>query len=141
MSVEQKIQELLNRGSDKQLNEEQGYESTQPMQGSSQKASFETINTSGGKPTVNVGKDNSKSGANSGTGNGDATMPTQGSSQKASFDDLGDPTEDQIKVTTGKDTSKSGKGSGQGDSSMPKQGSSAVATYTKAEEVDIRNSM
>ena len=129
MSVEQKIQELLNRGSEKQLNEEQGYEKTMPMQGSSQKASSETINTTGGKPTVNVGKDNSKAGKNSGTGNGDASMPMQGGSQKSSFDDLGDPTNDQIKVTTGKDNSKSGKGSGQGDTSMPKQGSSAVASY------------
>jgi hypothetical protein len=141
MSVEQKIQELLNRGNDKQLNEEQGYEKTQPMQGSSQKASYETINTAGGKPTVNVGKDNSKSGMNSGTGNGDASMPKQGSSQKASFDDLGDPTDEPIKVTTGKDTSKSGKGSGQGDTSMPKQGSSAAATYTKAEEVDLSSQL
>ena len=141
MSVEQKIQELLNRGSEKQLNEEQGYEKTMPMQGSSQKASSETINTTGGKPTVNVGKDNSKAGQNSGTGNGDASMPMQGGSQKASFDDLGDPTNDQIKVTTGKDNSKSGKGSGQGDTSMPKQGSSAVASYTKAEEIDLSSQL
>ena len=141
MSVEQKIQELLNRGSEKQLNEEQGYEKTMPMQGSSQKASSETINTTGGKPTVNVGKDNSKAGKNSGTGNGDASMPMQGGSQKASFDDLGDPTNDQIKVTTGKDNSKAGKGSGQGDTSMPKQGSSAVASYTKAEEIDLSSQL
>lgn len=92
MSVEQKIQELLNRGSDKQLNEASGDDTTMPMQGSSQKASFDSINVGGGKPTVNVGKDNSKSGQNSGTGNGDASMPMQGSSKKADYEEVSDST-------------------------------------------------
>jgi len=92
MSVEQKIQELLNRGSDKQLNEAGGDDTTMPMQGSSQKASFDSINVGGGKPTVNVGKDNSKSGQNSGTGNGDASMPMQGSSKNADSEEVLDST-------------------------------------------------
>jgi len=92
MSVEQKIQELLNRGSDKQLNEASGDDTTMPMQGSSQKASFDSINVGGGKPTVNVGKDNSKSGQNSGTGNGDASMPMQGSSKNADSEEVLDST-------------------------------------------------
>ena len=92
MSVEQKIQELLNRGSDKQLNEASGDDTTMPMQGSSQKASFDSINVGGGKPTVNVGKDNSKAGQNSGTGNGDASMPMQGSSKKADSEEVIDST-------------------------------------------------
>jgi len=92
MSVEQKIQELLNRGSDKQLNEARGDDTTMPMQGSSQKASFDSINVGGGKPTVNVGKDNSKSGQNSGTGNGDASMPMQGSSKNADSEEVLDST-------------------------------------------------
>jgi hypothetical protein len=138
MSVEQKIQELLNRGSSQQLNEEDGYEKTQPMQGSSQKASFETISTGGTKPSINVGKDNSKSGMNSGTGNGDASMPKQGSSEVAEIDDLntldaGDNANDVIK----KDTSKSGKGSGQGDKTQPMQGSSKKASYGFANQDSI----
>jgi len=153
MSVEQKIQELLNRGSSQQLNEEDGYEKTQPMQGSSQKASFETISAGGTKPSINVGKDNSKSGMNSGTGNGDASMPKQGSSEVAEIDDLntldaGDNANDVIK----KDTSKAGQGSGQGDKTPPMQGSSKKASYGFAnqgsmgktyaqEEVDISSQL
>jgi hypothetical protein len=138
MSVEQKIQELLNRGSSQQLNEEDGYEKIQPMQGSSQKASFETISTGGTKPSINVGKDNSKSGMNSGTGNGDASMPKQGSSEVAEIDDLntldaGDNANDVIK----KDTSKSGQGSGQGDKTPPMQGSSKKASYGFANQDNI----
>jgi len=138
MSVEQKIQELLNRGSSQQLNEEDGYEKTQPMQGSSQKASFETISAGGTKPSINVGKDNSKSGMNSGTGNGDASMPKQGSSEVAEIDDLntldaGDNANDVIK----KDTSKAGQGSGQGDKTPPMQGSSKKASYGFANQGSI----
>ena len=138
MSVEQKIQELLNRGSSQQLNEEDGYEKTQPMQGSSQKASFETISTGGTKPSINVGKDNSKSGMNSGTGNGDASMPKQGSSEVAEIDDLdtldaGDNANNVIK----KDTSKAGQGSGQGDKTPPMQGSSKKASYGFANQGSI----
>ncbi|MFZ9610674.1 MAG: hypothetical protein ACO294_08210 [Methylococcales bacterium] len=138
MSVEQKIQELLNRGSEKQLNEEDGYEKTMPMQGSSQKASVENISTGGTKPTVNVGKDNSKAGMNSGTGNGDATMPKQGSSEVAKINDLDTmDAGDNANNVVGKDTSKSGKGSGQGDKTQPMQGSSKKASYGFANQDSI----
>ena len=148
MSVEQKIQELLNRGSEKQLNEEDGYEKTMPMQGGSQKASFSTISTGGTKPTVNVGKDNSKAGMNSGTGNGDASMPKQGGSEVAKIDDLDTlDAGDNANNTVSKDTSKSGKGSGQGDKTQPMQGSSKKASFEPAskmytqEEIDLSSQL
>ena len=76
MSVERKIKELLSRGSDVQLNEEEA-----PMQGSSQKASFETISMHDSKPTVSNSKDNSKAGT--AATSGDASMLKQGNSKDA----------------------------------------------------------
>lgn len=82
MSVERKIKELLGRGNDAQLNEEEA-----PMQGSSQKASFETISMQDSKPTVSNSKDGSKSSATA--TNGDATQPKQGSSKDAEMEEIG----------------------------------------------------
>ena len=82
MSVERKIKELLSRGSDVQLNEEEA-----PMQGSSQKASFETISMHDSKPTVSNSKDNSKAGT--AATSGDASMLKQGNSKDAEIEELG----------------------------------------------------
>lgn len=82
MSVERKIKELLSRGSDAQLNEEEA-----PMQGSSQKASFETISMHDSKPTVSNSRDNSKAGT--AATSGDASMLKQGNSKDAEMEELG----------------------------------------------------
>jgi len=82
MSVERKIKELLSRGSDAQLNEDEA-----PMQGSSQKASFDTISMMDSKPTVSNSKDNSKAGT--AATSGDASMLKQGNSKDADYEELG----------------------------------------------------
>ena len=81
MSVENKIKELLSKK--QQLTEAEAGDVTQPMQGSSQKASFDampSIATAGKVASAKASKDNSKSAAASTAG--DTTQPMQGSSKK-----------------------------------------------------------
>ena len=129
MSVERKIKELLSRGSDQQLNEEEA-----PMQGSSQKASFETISMQDSKPTVSNSKDGSKSSATA--TNGDASNPKQGSSKDADIEDIGASENGKnASAKASKDSTMSAKLPG--ESSQPQQGDSKKATYS--EDLDISN--
>lgn len=135
MSVENKIKQLLSRGSEKQLDEE-AKEMSPQMQGSSQKASFETISSDQSKPVVNVGKDTSKSGMNS--GQGDSSMPKQGSSKDADEEELGSLEAGKVAASKGvKDSTMSAKEAGH--TTQPMQGDSKKATYT--EEISINDQL
>jgi len=135
MSVENKIKQLLARGSEQQLDEEEREMSPQ-MQGSSQKASFETISSNQSKPAVNVGKDTSTAGMNS--GKGDSNMPKQGSSKDADEEDLGSLESGKMAASKGmKDTTMNPKEAGH--TTQPMQGDSKKATYT--EQLNINDQL
>ena len=131
MSVERKIKELLNRKSDTQLNEEEA-----PMQGSSQKASFETISMQDSKPTVSNSKDNSKAGSVPTAG--DTTQPKQGNSKDADIEELG--AAENGKNASAKASKESTiKPKDDGDQMPNMQGDSKKATYTEDVEKQIQS--
>ena len=87
MSVENKIQELL--GKKGQLTEAEAGDLMLNMQGSSEKATFDTtpgIARGGKMASAKASKDTSKAATVSVSG--DASMPRQGSSQDASFAEM-----------------------------------------------------
>lgn len=131
MSVERKIKELLNRKSDTQLNEEEA-----PMQGSSQKASFETISMQDSKPRVSNSKDNSKAGSVPTAG--DTTQPKQGNSKDADIEELG--AAENGKNASAKASKESTiKPKDDGDQMPNMQGDSKKATYTEDVEKQIQS--
>ena len=97
MSVEQKIKDLLARSGAKQIDEAaagsgaSAGDASPPMQGSSQKASYQTIGSPNSVNVASVSKDSTVKTSTS----GDATNPMQGSSQKATFDERDEDEENQ----------------------------------------------
>ena len=135
MSVEQKIKELLSRGSEEQLSEQSG-DMAAPMQGSSQKASFETISMHDSKPTVSNSKDNSKAAMTATAGH--TSQPMQGSSQKADYEELG-------AAENGKNASAKAKKettikpAEDGDQMLNMQGDSKKATFKEDLDTQIQS--
>lgn len=136
MSVENKIKELLTRKGDQQLSEAATGDATPPMQGSSQKASFETmpgLSSAGRMASAKMSKDGSKAAA-AGT-SGDASAPMQGSSQKASFTERDEDEENQgAKAAAPVSKDSTIKPTVASQMTAPMQGSSQKATFTKAME-------
>jgi hypothetical protein len=97
MSVEQKIKDLLARTGAKQIDEAAAGsgavagDASPPMQGSSQKASYQSIGTPNSVNVASVSKDSTVKTSVS----GDATNPMQGSSQKATYDERDEDEENQ----------------------------------------------
>lgn len=131
MSVENKIKELLSRKSGEQLTEAA---ESQPMQGSSQKATFETmpgLAGAGKAASAKMSKDGSKSAA---AGNaGDKTNPKQGDSKDAPFSEMEEDDENigaKSAAAVSKDSSLKPT---MGSEAQPMQGDSKKATYSKAQ--------
>ena len=120
MSVEQKIKQLLSRGSDDQLNE----------------ASYETISTADSKPTVTNAKDNSKAGSTPNAG--DTTQPMQGSSKKADMEELGAAENGKAASAKAKKESTI-KPVDDGDQMPNMQGDSKKAAFTEDVEKQIQS--
>lgn len=131
MSVENKIKELLSRKSGEQLTEAA---ESQPMQGSSQKATFETmpgLAGSGKAASAKMSKDGSKSAAASNSG--DKTNPKQGDSKDAPFSEMEEDDENigaKSAAAVSKDSSLKPT---MGSEAQPMQGDSKKATYSKAQ--------
>ena len=159
MSIEQKIKEMLERVEAKQIDEAavdlsaQGLgadgaaasaqaqkdptlkpatagDTTQPTQGSSEKASSDSNEQEeqGKKQAAAAKKDTSLSAANA----GDTTQPKQGGSQAASW------TEIQSGHAEAKPVDSHMNAAGAGDATSPAQGSSKI---TVPEEVDVRSEL
>jgi len=133
MSVENKIKELLTRKGDQQLSEATAGDTSLVMQGSSQKASFDTAPGLGGAgkmATARATKDNSKASV-AGTDAERSTRPRQGDSKDAPFQDE-DEDADNIGArfaTNAKDqTIKPSVGS---QMTQPMQGDSKKASFKK----------
>jgi len=133
MSVENKIKELLSRKGDEQLTEATAGDTSIVMQGSSQKASFDTAPGLGGAgkmATAKATKDNSKAAA-AGTDAERTTRPRQGDSKDAPFQDE-DEDADNLGArfaTNSKDqTIKPSVGS---QMTQPMQGDSKKASFKK----------
>jgi hypothetical protein len=133
MSVENKIKELLTRQSDNQLTEADGSDHALVMQGSSQKASFETmpgLAGAGRATSAKMAKDGSRSATASAAG--DASQPMQGSSKKEPYSEM-DEDEDnpgaKAAAPVSKDTSLRPT---MGSEAQPMQGNSKKATFEKA---------
>jgi regulator of replication initiation timing len=135
MSVERKIKELLNRKGDEQLNEGSS-EMTAPMQGSSQKASFDTISMSQDKPMVTNSKDTSKSSMVPTAG--DTTRPKQGSSMDPEMEEIG-ATENGKNASAKAMKDSTMKPKDDGDQMPNMQGDSKKATYTEDLEKQINS--
>jgi len=141
MSVENKIKEMLTRKSVEQLTEADGSDHALVMQGSSQKATFETmpgIAGAGKAASAKMSKDGSKSAAAATTG--DTTQPMQGSSKKEVAAEMDEDEENlgaKSAASVSKDTTIRPTIASQ--MSQPMQGSSQKATYTKAMESTDQN--
>lgn len=131
MSVEKKIKELLYKKDAEQLTEAA---EAQPMQGSSQKATFETmpgLAGSGKAASAKMSKDGSKSASVSVSG--DKAQPRQGDSKDASFSEMDEDDENpgaKSAASVSKDTSLRPT---MGSEAQQMQGDSKKATYTKAQ--------
>ena len=141
MSVENKIKEMLTRKSVEQLTEADGSDHALVMQGSSQKATFETmpgLAGAGKAASAKMSKDGSKSAAAATTG--DTTQPMQGSSKKEMAAEMDEDEENlgaKSAASVSKDTTIRPTIASQ--MSQPMQGSSQKATYTKAMESTDQN--
>ena len=141
MSVENKIKEMLTRKSVEQLTEADGSDHALVMQGSSQKATFETmpgLASAGKAASAKMSKDGSKSAAAATTG--DTTQPMQGSSKKEMAAEMDEDEENlgaKSAASVSKDTTLRPTIASQ--MSQPMQGSSQKATYTKAMESTDQN--
>ena len=141
MSVENKIKEMLTRKSVEQLTEADGSDQALVMQGSSQKATFETmpgLASAGKAASAKMSKDGSKSAAAATTG--DTTQPMQGSSKKEVAAEMDEDEENlgaKSAASVSKDTTIRPTIASQ--MSQPMQGSSQKATYTKAMESTDQN--
>ena len=141
MSVENKIKEMLTRKSVEQLTEADGSDHALVMQGSSQKATFETmpgLAGAGKAASAKMSKDGSKSAAAATTG--DTTQPMQGSSKKEVAAEMDEDEENlgaKSAASVSKDTTIRPTIASQ--MSQPMQGSSQKATYTKAMESTDQN--
>lgn len=131
MSVENKIKELLSRKSGEQLTEAA---ESQPMQGSSQKATFETmpgLAGAGKAASAKMSKDGSKSAA---AGNaGDKTNPKQGDSKDAPFSEMEEDDENLGAKSAAAVSKDSSLKPTIGSEAQPMQGDSKKATYSKAQ--------
>jgi hypothetical protein len=133
MSVENKIKELLTRKSDQQLTEADGSDHNLVMQGSSQKATFDTmpgLAGAGRATAAKMPKDGSKSAAASTTG--DTTQPMQGNSKKEPYSEMDEDEENpgaKSAASVSKDTSLKPT---MGSEPQPMQGNSKKASFEKA---------
>lgn len=134
MSVENKIKELLTRGSE-QLTEADGSDHNLVMQGSSQKASFETmpgLAGAGRAASAKMAKDGSKSAASRTAG--DTTPPMQGSSKKEPYPEMEEDDENLGAKSAASVSKDSSLRPTMGSEPQQMQGSSKKATYTRAME-------
>lgn len=133
MSVENKIKELLTRKGDQQLTEADGSDHNLVMQGSSQKATFDTmpgLAGAGRATAAKMPKDGSKAAASATTG--DTTQPMQGSSKKEMAAEMDEDEENlgaKSAASVSKDTSLRPT---MGSEPQPMQGNSKKASFEKA---------
>lgn len=136
MSVEKKIKDLLSSKKGEQLTEAANGDASPPMQGSSQKATFDTmpgLAGAGRAASAKASKDSSKA-AMSAT-SGDASQPMQGSSKKEpvqSWDEDEENPGAKASAPVSQDNSITPKVARM--ASQPMQGDSKKATYSNAME-------
>jgi hypothetical protein len=131
MSVDKKIRELLSQ----QLTEADGSDHSLVMQGSSQKASYDSLPKVGSGKAVSskMGKDGSKAAAAATPG--DASQPMQGNSKRETYPEM-EEDDDNIGAKSAASVSKDSslRPSVGSQMTQPMQGNSKKATYSKAME-------